>query len=110
MKSLSHVRLLATPRTVAYEAPPAMGFPRQEYWSGVPLPSLDESLVHLYFFHVLVQVQDCFFSKYFVSDYNINIISTMFAVKNLIKQKNPRKERKITIVSPVRDNTANILL
>ena len=41
VKSLSHVRLLATPRTVAYEAPPAMGFPRQEYWSGVPLPSLD---------------------------------------------------------------------
>ena len=51
----------------------------------MPLPSPDESLVHLYFFHVLVQVQDCFFSKYFVSDYNINIISTMFAVENLIK-------------------------
>ena len=28
-----------TPWTVAYEAPPSMGFPRQEYWSGVPLPS-----------------------------------------------------------------------
>ena len=31
---------LATPRTVAYQAPPSMGFSRQEYWSGVPLPSL----------------------------------------------------------------------
>ena len=39
VKSLSRVQLLATPWTVAYEAPLSMGFPRQEYWSGVPLPS-----------------------------------------------------------------------
>ena len=39
MKSLSHVRLFATPRTVAYQAPPSMGFSRQEYWSGLPFPS-----------------------------------------------------------------------
>ena len=39
VKSLSHVRLLATPRTAAHHAPPSMGFSRQEYWSGVPLPS-----------------------------------------------------------------------
>ena len=38
VKSLSPVRLLATPRTVAYQAPLSMGFPRQEYWSGLPLP------------------------------------------------------------------------
>ena len=37
MKSLSRVRLLATPWTAAYQAPPSMGFSRQEYWSGVPL-------------------------------------------------------------------------
>ena len=36
VKSLSSVRLLATPWTVAYQAPLSMGFPRQEYWSGVP--------------------------------------------------------------------------
>ena len=41
MKSLSRVRLLATPWTVAHQAPPSMGFSRQEYWSGVPLPSPD---------------------------------------------------------------------
>ena len=35
----SHVRLLATPWTGAYQAPPSMGFSRQEYWSGLPLPS-----------------------------------------------------------------------
>ena len=39
VKSLSHVRLLATPWTAACQAPPSMGFSRQEYWSGVPLPS-----------------------------------------------------------------------
>ena len=36
VKSLSRVRLLATPLTSAYQAPPSMGFSRQEYWSGVP--------------------------------------------------------------------------
>ena len=39
VKSLSRVWLLATPWTAAYQAPPSMGFSRQEYWSGVPLPS-----------------------------------------------------------------------
>ena len=39
VKLLSRVRLLATPWTTAYQAPPSMGFARQEYWSGVPLPS-----------------------------------------------------------------------
>ena len=39
VKSPSPVRLLATPWTAAYQAPPSMGFSRQEYWSGVPLPS-----------------------------------------------------------------------
>ena len=39
MKLLSHVRLFATPWTVAYQASPSMGFSRQEYWSGLPFPS-----------------------------------------------------------------------
>ena len=39
VKLLSRVRLLATTWTAAYQAPPPMGFSRQEYWSGVPLPS-----------------------------------------------------------------------
>ena len=39
VKSLSCVRLFATPWTAAYQAPPLMGFSRQEYWSGVSLPS-----------------------------------------------------------------------
>ena len=39
VKSLSRARLLATSWTAAHQAPPSMGFSRQEYWSGVPLPS-----------------------------------------------------------------------
>ena len=39
VKSLSHTRLLATPWTAAYQAPPSMGFSRQKYWRGVPLPN-----------------------------------------------------------------------
>ena len=39
VKSLSRVRLLATPWTAAHQAPPSMGFSRPEYWSGVPSPS-----------------------------------------------------------------------
>ena len=38
VKSLSCVQLLATPWTAAYQAPLSMGFSRQEYWSGLPLP------------------------------------------------------------------------
>ena len=38
MKSLSRVRLFATPWTLAYQAPPSLGFSRQEYWSGLPCP------------------------------------------------------------------------
>ena len=39
MKSLSRVQLFATPWTVAYQAPPSMGFSKEEYWSGFPFPS-----------------------------------------------------------------------
>ena len=48
VKSPSCVRLLATPWIAAYQAPPSMGFSKQEYWSGVPLPSL----IHREEYHV----------------------------------------------------------
>ena len=44
VKLLSHVRLFATPWSEAYQSPPSMGFSRQEYWSGVPLPSPNNHL------------------------------------------------------------------
>ena len=42
MKSLSHVRLSVTPWTAAHQAPPSREFSRQEFWSGLPLPSPNE--------------------------------------------------------------------
>ena len=48
-KSLSHVWLVATPWTAAYQAPPSMGFSWQGYWSGVPLPSPFFSLNNMQF-------------------------------------------------------------
>ena len=39
VKSLSRVRLFATPWTVAHQAPPSIGFSGQKYWSGLPFPS-----------------------------------------------------------------------
>ena len=56
VKSLSRVRLFETPWTTAYQAPPSVGFSRQEYWSRVPLPSpklssvdKDYSLAHQFY-------------------------------------------------------------
>ena len=51
-KSLSHVRPSATPWTAAYQAPPSMGFSRQEYWSGGPLSSPALWLVHTLLIHL----------------------------------------------------------
>ena len=50
-KSFSRVRLLVTPWTAAYQAPPSMGFSRQEYWSGVPFSRIPQRLplhAHIY--------------------------------------------------------------
>ena len=52
VKSLSRVRLFTTPWSAAYQAPPSMGFSRQGYWSGVPLPSPVKS-------HTSSQIQLC---------------------------------------------------
>ena len=59
-KSLSRVRLLATPWTTAYQSPPSMGFSRQEYWSGVPLPSpLTMLTVYLFFQKIFIKKIPC---------------------------------------------------
>ena len=55
VKSLSHIRLLVTPWTAAYQAPLSMGFSRQEYWSGVPLPSPHVKLI--IFKRIVIEVQ-----------------------------------------------------
>ena len=52
VKPLSPVRLLATPWTAAYQAPPSMEFSRQEYWSGLPLPSPYISHRYIIFYYI----------------------------------------------------------
>ena len=56
-KSLNRVRLLVTPLTTAYQAPPSMGFSRQEYWSGVPLTSPVLCLApYIFYLHLLKSI------------------------------------------------------
>ena len=57
VKSLSRVRLCATPWTAAYQALPSMGFSRLEYWSGVPLPSLVNLLASIKINRTLIRVK-----------------------------------------------------
>ena len=56
VKSLSRVRLLATPWTAAYQAPPSMGFSRQECWSGVPSYSLSNAVLTMHTANSLTDV------------------------------------------------------
>ena len=65
VKSLSRVRLVETPWTAAYQAPLPIGFSRQEYWSGVPLPSPSVPLGLLYLLGNTLS--HGFFSFYFLS-------------------------------------------
>ena len=72
VKSLSHVWLSATSWTAAYQALPSMGFSRQEYWSGVPLPSPESkksillldtaswAIFRLLHFEVVLMIEGCF--------------------------------------------------
>ena len=79
VKSLSRVWLSETPQTAAYQAPLSMGFSRQEYWSGVPLPSpelifysrsmMSLSHISLYF---------AFFSVYFFSNFHYKYVQSFY--------------------------------
>ena len=68
VKSLSRVRLLATRRTVAHQAPPSMGFSRQEYWNGVPSPSPDShfAFLHFFFLEMVLITASCTLSQTYV--------------------------------------------
>ena len=71
VKSLSHVRLTATPWAVAHQVPPSMGFSRQEYWSGVPFPSV---LLYVNTDLNTWQIHQCFESSQQPSEFGIMII------------------------------------
>ena len=71
VKSLSNVLLFVTPWTAAYQAPPSTGFSRQEYWSGVPLPSpylhgkqiLSQMIVTSHFYQIYLFLHISMFLK-----------------------------------------------
>ena len=67
VKSLSRLRLLATPWTAAFQAPPSMGFSRQEYWSGVQLPSPTDVqiilIIVLNWWHNLLELDQSFMDR-----------------------------------------------
>ena len=67
VKWLSHVWILATPWTAAYQAPPSIGFSRQEYWNRVPLPSpfetLQYSIISFYVYLPLLGTQGSFWEN-----------------------------------------------
>ena len=73
VKSLSRVWLFVTPWTVARQAPPSMGFSRQEYWSGVPLPSPLPSLPEAKVLKHIVMSDYYFFE-------NPEVLSTLQAI------------------------------
>ena len=81
VKSLSRVWLLATPWTVAHQAPLSMGFSRQEYWSGVPLPSPSKYLVHG---KAKTRTQTCMIPKTIY--FRVNNVGTAFVPFSLIFQ------------------------
>ena len=76
VKSLSHVRLLATRWTAAFQAPPSMGFSRQEYWSGLLLPSPDcKSSYHLFPYEVITVLLTTCLMLYMTSSWLIYFIT-----------------------------------
>ena len=75
-KSLSRVRLFVTPRSAAYQASPSMGFSRQEYWSGVPLPSPRIMVTRCY----VSFIQIALFLLYLVANKNDMIFNVFWTV------------------------------
>ena len=81
-KSLSHVWFFATPWTAAHQAPPSMGFSRQEYWSGVPLPTFNLliEIDLLFLFYLVWGFQNLWVRRDFIDhtviSYNIRLCLT----------------------------------
>ena len=64
VKSLCRIQLLATPWAAAHQAPPSMGFSRQEYWSGVPSLSLSHSIGQITVFSQVNELPRSFFVEF----------------------------------------------
>ena len=82
VKSLSRVRLFATPWTMAHQDPPSVEFSRQEYWSVGPFPSpgkLVNSVVQIFYLYWSVSIVDQFHLPFFSPHYLISLFSCLFA-------------------------------
>ena len=80
VKSLSRIQLLATPWTAAYQVPPSMGFARQEYWSGMPLPSPKnvQTTTQLHSSHTLAKSCSNYSKPGFNSMWTVNFLQAGF--------------------------------
>ena len=92
MKSLSRVRLFATPWTAAYQAPLSMGFSRQEYWSGVPSPSPSQ----LYNSGHISSVQSLSHVRLFVTTWTAACQASL----SITNSQSPPKPMSIKLVMP----------
>ena len=79
-KSLSCVQLLETPWTTAYQALPSMGFSRQEFWSGVPLPSP--------FLKTFIQIQEISVSHNIINYFEIHLNLKLFCFEVIVERFN----------------------
>ena len=116
VKSLSSVRLFATPWTAAHQAPLSMGFSRQEYWSGVPLPSpkaivlqgkkLLVAQAYVMLTSWCAQNKDVLKIKCFHTLYQFNIALTMTMVLSRIflNNKNTGKKENAYCLPPQQEN------
>ena len=90
VKTLSRIQLLAAPWTESYQAPPSMGFSRQEYWSGLPLPSPVAYVDHCLIFepHLLASKMRCHTST-FLLNYSLVAFQNMYFFSCLIPYISP---------------------
>ena len=105
VKSLSRVQLSATPWTTAYQAPPSMGFSRQEYWCGLPLPSPERDGSY----HLFLRVCPLVFGLYIYTQAYLKLVkeislsfwhndSQIFAYFRIIRE--PVKKQNDVPLSP----------
>ena len=93
VKWLSCVRFFVTPWTAAYQAPPSIGFSRQEYWSGVPLPSPESKARWS-----LLGVMPLFLGEGMTTTYSIKATENL-TCGNLLISQIPEKEEWNSIQS-----------
>ena len=100
VKSISHVPLLETPWTAAYQAPPSMGFSRQEYWSGVPLPS-----PKTYYNARVIKTEGCYYNIISISEKAMAPHSNILAWKISWMEEPGRLQGVAKSQTPVSDFT-----